>query len=200
MPVPKIVNIADIQHNLDVMSLLHINAEQWKQLVHKLEPNKLSSEGTTAEILRSLKLERVPMTGSALEIHPMPGGRGILLAATLCPPGCTPTWDYHSNVPTDPGQPDKPLLSGNPFPQGGIPGREPIPREPFAGFEQIMTGCNCSGTPLAQQPPPPCRIGIRFSGRVPEFVCLDSTTGQLCTNTKPVWYALTNGSHVLMCQ
>ena len=142
MPVPKIVNIADIRHRLDETSLLHINADQWKELVHNLEPKKLSSGGTTAEILRSLKLERVPMTGSALEIHPMPGGRGVFLAATLCPPGCTAVYDYHSDVPTsDPGPPDKPLLSAP-------PGPDPIHREPFEGFEQILTGCDC-GTAAA---------------------------------------------------
>jgi hypothetical protein len=132
--IPKIVNVAEIRQTLSEPILLHFTAEQWKHV----------SEGVK-------EVDKLSTDYSTLEFMPMPGGRGIMLAAMgPCPPDCTPMYDYRGMTPEEFEQ----ILIGCKCGAGGLDG------------DQLSKECR-----LAIQLERGQASGLR--ARSPKFICVD---------------------------
>ena len=156
MPVPKIINVADVSYTLREPTLLHFTAEQWKHMLAGMK-----------------KVEKLGQHDDALEVSPMPGENGAVLAARTgkCPPDCDPVYIYEGDTPKN--------------------------------FHRILVGCDCHDHPPPPPPLSVCRIGVRFGtgvgeAKLPTLVCLDSS-GNPCRDYEPTWLLLPNGGYVLAC-
>jgi|SRR6516162_1517845 hypothetical protein len=82
--VPKVVNVAKIRTRTYEPTVLHFTSEQWKHAVEGVK-----------------RVDKLSEDHVALEVAPMPGKPGIMLAAPLCPPDCTPIYETSGTTPKD---------------------------------------------------------------------------------------------------
>src|SRR5206468_2601233 len=71
-------------HTLHGPTLLHFTSEQWKHILAGVK-----------------KLDKLGQRDTALEVSPMPGESGAVLAARIgkCPPDCDPVYIYEGDTP-----------------------------------------------------------------------------------------------------
>jgi hypothetical protein len=119
-----------------------------------------------------------PKNSGLLEVGPIPGWKGHIIAVPSCPLGCTPRWEYTRGPITDPYV-----------------------------FEQILADCDCtSQMPDDPRNPALCHIAFRivaqpdsqFATKVLTMVCVDRN-GLPCPETEPVYFRTLTGTFVYGC-
>lgn len=157
--MPKVVNVGDVRRVVRGPALLHIRPEQWKLLLKGVKETKTR-----------------PRRTGALEFSPMPGQKGIMLAAraSQCQFGCDDVFQHSGSSKED--------------------------------FQKIWVDCDCDGVGIAPPSRSSCRIGIRVGSPTGElsitslaFICVDGH-GNACADAEPAWFRTPQGGFLLACQ
>jgi hypothetical protein len=152
--VAKVVNVAKIRATIHEPTLLHFTSEQWKHAVERVK-----------------RVDKLLENHLVLEVAPMPGKPGIMLAATLCPPDCKPIYEYSGSTPKDFTR----ILAGCDC------GPPPLPVTPPPSRCRLAMEFASGDT------------------RLPSLICVDRVDGKRCLDAEPGVVARSDGVYILGC-